>query len=279
MRPRTLILLAASVIVLVAVFFYWLGGHVASKKIVIVKKEVTAVVPKVKKPAMQRFSKSFKNPKVAIVIDDFGYNMKDMETLLAIKEPVTFSILPDLPYSRKIAVLARSRGKEVILHMPMESHNSASKEEIDTIKVGMPEKEIKTRLKKGIDSVPGLTGISNHTGSKATEDKELMMVVLKYLKDANLYFFDSMTSDKSVGGEVAGSIGLRHAKRDMFLDNIDRPDAIEHELMDLRKMAFKKGRAIAICHDRKNTINVLSKVLPEMARDGIVFVNLSDMVK
>ena len=105
------------------------------------------------------------------------------------------------------------------------------------------------------------------------------MLILKYLKDANLYFFDSMTSDKSVGGEVAGSIGLRHAKRDMFLDNIDRPDAIEHELMDLRKMAFKKGRAIAICHDRKNTINVLSKVLPEMARDGIVFVSLSDMVK
>ena len=143
----------------------------------------------------------------------------------------------------------------------------------------MSAKEITAKLKKGIDSVPGLTGVSNHTGSKATEDKELMTVVLKYLKAGNLYFFDSLTSEKSVGSEVADNVGIRHAKRDIFLDNIDKPDAIEQELLELRKMAFKKGRAIAICHDRKNTISVLSRIIPEMAEDGIVFVNLSDMVK
>lgn len=280
MTPRALLILIISIFVLMAAFFYWLGGYVTTKKMAKVRKAVIIVEPaKAKTAALPIVPKKIKSPMVAIVMDDFGYNAKDLDLLFSIKEPITLSILPNLRYSREIARLGRLHGKDIILHMPLESLNPNMREEADTIRVGMSEKYILERLKKGIESIPGLSGVSNHEGSKATEDRLVMATILKHLKDNGLYFLDSLTSQKSVCSEMAGVIGARCVKRDMFLDNTDSPDYIEKQLLGLRKLAFRKGRAIAICHDRKNTIHVLAKLMPEMAKDGILFVSLSDMVR
>jgi len=236
-------------------------------------------VNKTKRAALPSMVKKFTNPKIAIVMDDFGYNKNNLDELFSIKEPITLSILPDLKYSREIADLARSHGYEVILHLPLESHRKEVKEEIDTIKTGMAAKEVLARLAKDVESVPGLDGVSNHMGSKATEDKALMTTILTYLKKNNLYFFDSLTSEKSVCREVAGTVGVRYARRDMFLDNTNDANYIEEQLLKLRKFAFRNGRVIAICHDRKTTIAVLNKIMPDMVRDGIKFVYLSELTK
>ncbi len=280
MRPRTLLILAVAIIFLIAGFFYWLGSYVTSKKLARFKKIVVVEAPKARKAiAPPSIPKKFKNPKVAIVIDDFGYNMNNVDALLNISEPVTLSILPDLRYSAEIAGLARLRGREAILHLPLEPHRKDVKEEVDTIKSGMSEKEIVIRLAKAISSVPGLSGVSNHMGSKSTEEKDLMTTILKHLKKNNLYFFDSLTSEKSVCREAASLTGVKYARRDMFLDNTNSVEYIEKQLLDLEKLAFKRGRAIAICHDRKNTMIVLARKMPEMAKGGIKFVSLSNMVR
>ena len=233
------------------------------------KKGIVPPVPAVAQPS--------RAAKVAIVIDDFGYNTNNLAAFFDIKEPLTFSILPNLPHSRDVAERARRHGCEVILHLPLESHRKDVVEEPDTIKPGESRKEVIARLAKDIGSVPGLTGVSNHMGSKATEDKALMSEIFMYLKKHDLYFFDSLTSDKSVCRETAKDAGLRFAKRDIFLDNSNDIQKIGIELADLEKLAFKRGRAIAICHDRKNTASALAKVLPQMVEDGIEFVYLSEM--
>lgn len=240
---------------------------------------LTLRLNKRKKAALPAITKKFKNPKVAIVMDDFGYNKNDLDTFFNIKRPVTLSILPGLKYSRQIANLATSRGYETILHLPLESYRKDVKEEVDTIKSGMPEKELLSRLSKDIASVPGLKGVSNHMGSKSTEDKQLVAAIFKYLKKNNLYFFDSLTARKSVCREVAASTGLRYARRDIFLDIPNNTRYIEKQLLELRRLAFKRGKVIAVCHDRKNTIETLAKAMPEMADEGIAFVYLSEMVK
>lgn len=235
------------------------------------KKKTAALAPVAAKPS--------RSAKIAIVIDDFGYNTNNLPAFFDIDKPLTFSILPNLRRSREVAESAIAHNCEVILHLPLESKRSDVREETDTIKPGESRKEVIERLSTDIASVPGLKGVSNHMGSKATEDKELMTEILTYLKKSNLYFFDSLTSEKSVCGEVAARIGLRFAKRDIFLDNSNNIETIRYELTDLEKLAFKRGRAIAICHDRKNTAIALAKTMPEMEKDGIEFVYLSDMVK
>jgi len=277
---RIKIILAAVTIglVLSVAFIFWKSSHVPRRKIIVVKKAAAAkeVARKRKFTAIQ---KRYDNPKAAIVVDDFGYNMNNLDRLFAIKRAVTFSVLPNLPYSRRIAELASSNGYEVILHLPLESNDKAAPAEIGTIRTDMSEKDILALLEKDMASVPGLSGVSNHQGSKATEDKRSMSIVLSDLKKRSLYFFDSLVTDKSVCREAAAQWRVPYAKRDIFLDNENSPEYIEKQMLSLRRAAFKYGAVIAICHDRKNTITVLNKIMPELAEEGIRFVYLSEMVK
>jgi len=278
MKKNKVILIAAGAILAIAFsLLIWHFTHLPKKKVIAPKRVVTKEVAK--KKVLPQIQKKFSNPRVAIVMDDFGYNKSDLDTLFASKLPVTLSILPNLPYSRRVAELARSKGYEVILHLPLEAIDKSAPAEIDTIKTEMDEKKIISMLDQEITNVSGSRGISNHQGSKATEDKTTMSVILNDLKKKNLYYFDSMVTDRSICGQVAKEKGVPYARRDMFLDNTATQDYIEKQVLSLRRLAFRKGSAIAICHDRKNTIYILRRMMPELAAEGIEFVSLSDMVK
>ncbi len=282
MKTRYMLIVLSCALVLSWVFFFWKTAQYTKKQAVTAKKRpVSARVAAIKEKAkaVPEAIKRYKEPKIAIVLDDFGYNMNNTERLFSIKEPVTLSILPDLPYSTRVANLARENGRETILHLPLESHRPEAREEADTIRSGMSEKEVKSRLAAAIASIPGLKGVSNHQGSKSTEDRILMTVILTYLKEKGLFFLDSLTSDKSVCRDVAGVAGVRFARRDIFLDNSNQPADIEKQVLAMKKLALKKGRVVAIGHDRKNTIEVLARMMPELSGDGIKFVPLSELAR
>ena len=278
MKTKIILISTLVVLVIASSFLIWRATHAPKRKIVVVKKAVT-VKEIAKKRKLPDIKKRYSNPKVAIVIDDFGYNMNNLDKLFAVKRAVTFSVLPNLTYSKRVALLASSKGYEVILHLPLESSDKTAPTEEGTIKTGMSDNEMLKLLEKDIGSVPGLKGVSNHQGSKATQDKHTMTIILSDLKKRGLYFFDSLVTEKSVCRKAADQAQVPYAKRDMFLDNENYPEYIEKQIILLRKMAFKNGGAIAVCHDRKNTITVLSKMMPELSSEGINFVYLSEMVK
>ena len=58
--------------------------------------------------------------KVAIVIDDFGNNMKGTNQMLSLPIPLTVAVMPFLPSTKEDAIVAHKKGHEVIIHMPME---------------------------------------------------------------------------------------------------------------------------------------------------------------
>ncbi|MDP3791796.1 MAG: divergent polysaccharide deacetylase family protein [Candidatus Omnitrophota bacterium] len=280
MKSKIILIIAAGAgifLIAAGMFLYWKSAYVPKKRIIVQKRAVLKVPAK--KKALPAVQKKFSNPKIAIVMDDFGYNMNNTDNLFAAGQPVTLSILPNLPYSRRVAQLAHSKKYEIILHLPLESNDKSAPKELGTIRTDMDNKKISSILGEDIASVPGLKGISNHQGSKATEDKATMSVILADLKSRNLYFFDSLVTDKSVCMEAAKNAGVPYAKRDMFLDNDSSPDYIEKQVLSLRRLAFRKGSAIGVCHDRKNTVAVLSRMMPELSAEGIEFVPLSEMVR
>ena len=59
-------------------------------------------------------------PSVALIIDDLGYDKKIAQKFAQLDVTLTFSILPHSPFQQKIAKLARSKGLEIMIHMPME---------------------------------------------------------------------------------------------------------------------------------------------------------------
>lgn len=198
----------------------------------------------------------------AIIIDDIGYSLDLLEEIIKIKEPLTLSVLPFLPNSKKSAEIALKSGKEIIIHMPMESNNGNDLE-IGIIKERMNEEEIRELVRREIEFLPQAKGVNNHKGSKITENERIMEIILRELKLRNLFFIDSRTSDNSEALKVAKRIGLPSSKRDIFIDSINSKDLIEKNILKLFKIAKKKKRAIGIAHPYPTTIEVLKELLPQ----------------
>lgn len=216
--------------------------------------------------------------KIAIVLDDWGYNLNNAQELYGIKQRLTIAILPQLPFSRELAQDARTKGREIILHLPLEPYEHNGLEQ-NTIMTGMDEKQIAAIMESSLKDVLYAKGINNHMGSKATEDYKTMEIILRQIKQKRLYFLDSFTSPNSICREVAGRIGARYIRRDVFLDNREDEEYIRKQLNKLKNKAAKLGAAIGIGHDRKVTLRVLKEELPKIEQEGFRFVFVSELVK
>ena len=223
--------------------------------------------------------KTRKTYKVAIVIDDLGYNNGRSEELLTIDASLTFSIFPFCPYSKLIARKAHARGRDVLLHLPMEPYNYPEKNPGNgSLFLDMNDEEILRRLDADLSSVPFVKGVNNHMGSKFTENKEKMRVVLRELKERNLFFLDSRTSRNSVGYSMAREIGLKTATRNIFLDNDQDIKSINAQIYKLVRQSIKNGSAIGIGHPYPSTIEALKQTIPELGAKGIEVVPISQLV-
>lgn len=217
---------------------------------------------------------------VAIIVDDMGSSLEELRLLLSIGKPLTFSVIPSLARAGAVARTAHGAGAEVMVHMPMEPQGYP-RQRLEKIGVllSMDDAEVERRVRSYFDLVPFATGANNHMGSRFTEDREKMEVVLKVLKERGVFFVDSRTSPASVGFETARALGVKSTSRQVFLDNVQEEGAIRKQLMQAAAIARRKGKVVAICHPHPATIRTLKKTMPELARDGISFVSVSKLVQ
>lgn len=216
--------------------------------------------------------------KIAIVIDDWGYNLNNLALLRQLNYPVTVSVLPNLSYSRIIAQEAKRLRFEVILHLPMEPCEKIGLEH-NTIMTSMSEKTIRDIIAGDLDNIGYARGVSNHMGSKAAQDLRTMSIVLSELQKRGLYFLDSYVSSKSVSFQLAHKTHLAFAKRDVFLDNRQDAQYIRSQIHKLKIEAGIYGQAIGIGHARQLTLQVLKDIMPGLKKEGYRFVFVSQLVR
>ncbi len=218
--------------------------------------------------------------KIALVLDDWGYNLRHRDFITDNDFHVTLAVLPFRDHSTHIAQLAYHKDKDVIIHMPMEPHNKDQYGlEENTLLTSMDKKTVLGLLDNAFANVPYAKGISNHMGSMATEDTRLMKVVMGYLGEHGLLFLDSFVTPKSVCKSLARSFRVGFALREIFIDNESDEEYIRAQMLKLAAKAKRNGLAVGIGHDRPHTIAVLKRMIPELERQGYRFVNLSEIVE
>lgn len=221
--------------------------------------------------------------RVAIVIDDMGYRMDIAQAFLDLPWPITFSILPFTPKGKEIALLAREKGKEVMLHIPMAANGKGEtieKLEARTpgmLQVSMSDGELRRLVRQEIQEVPYAKGANNHMGSLFTRNPRKMRIVLEELKARGYYFLDSLTDSRSVAYRVASQLGMKCFRRDVFLDNSKDVKYILHQLDALGSLARKRGYAVAIGHPSRATLLALRRGLPKLEKKDIKVVPLSQL--
>ncbi len=60
-------------------------------------------------------------PRIAIIIDDLGYGLAAGQRALDLPGPVGYAVLPVTPRGKALAEMAHAGGKEVLLHLPLQS--------------------------------------------------------------------------------------------------------------------------------------------------------------
>ena len=204
-------------------------------------------------------------PVVAIIIDDIGYDRRIADRLLAMDAPLTFSVLPYGPHSIEIAAEARSRGHEIMLHLPMQPN------EFPAVNPGpgallsqMSPDEFIGQLKADLDQVSGLKGVNNHMGSAISKSPERMRQIFSILKKRGLYYIDSRTTAETVARPSAELFQIPFTERDIFIDHLENEQFIRKQLKRLIQRARHQGYAVGIGHPHEITCRVLADFLPQL---------------
>lgn len=204
--------------------------------------------------------------KLAIVIDDVGYHLKEDTAIFAMPREISVAIIPAAPHARARNQEAKSQGRDILIHMPMQPM-SAVKIEDGGLHLGMSATQVNNRVNTAKNIVNDAIGMNNHMGSAATADPQLMTYLMTALKEKHLFFLDSRTIGKSVAGKIAKEQGVRSLDRHIFLDDSNELADVQHQFQAAIQYARKHGTAIAIGHPRPNTIAVLQAGLNNLPAD------------
>ena len=246
----------------------------------VVPKPIVPPVSKSKKPVVEK-TFSGKGAKIAFILDDWGYRMSNCRYLKEIKAPLAIAVLPNLHHTNDIMKCANVYDKDIMLHLPLEPYiNRDPYPDNYLITTKMPHANVEKLIDDTFKKMPLIIGVNNHMGSKATENKSLMRIVLRKIKDKGLFFVDSMTAPKhSICGELADEMKIPFAQRNVFLDNVDTREAIEKQFVELAQKARRKGYAIAIGHDRSLTMQILQEEIPVLQKQGFEIVHVKDLLR
>jgi len=215
---------------------------------------------------------------IAIVIDDMGINKKRTAEINSIKAPLTASFLTYGTQLAEQVKASKDNGHEIILHIPMEPYSAANTAP-DQLLVKMGNRQIAARFEEMLQKIDGIKGGNNHMGSKFTENREKLGVIMKILKEKNLFFLDSKTSVKAIGCEVAAEYEIDCANRDVFLDNENNFEYVTGQLKRTERIADNKGYAIAIGHPKSETVKALQNWLKNLDESKYEVVTVGELFK
>lgn len=217
-------------------------------------------------------------PRIAILIDDLGHDRAAGERVLKLPTAVGVAVLPLTPHAKRLARAASAGGRDLLLHLPLESLE-AEPLGPGAIEAGATPAAIQAALAQGLESVPGAVGVNNHMGSLLTQAPGSMRVLLRALHGRGLFFVDSYTTERSVALRVARELGVPATRRDVFLDPEPGEAAIAAEWQRLLALARERGVALAIGHPNPTTLAFLERELLRLPEQGITLVTVGEVVR
>ena len=225
-------------------------------------------------------SKKKYSGKLAVIVDDCGYSLEPVRKFLNTGLPFSYAIIPYKTYSSDVLHMVTGAGKVAMLHLPMEPVDASQiSEPGHTVLTRMNDTQIKNLITEAIDSLPGISGVNNHEGSKATADVDVMSAVLQPIKSKGLFFVDSATSSGSVAQQTARKLGVPTGKNMLFLDNYASVEAIHSQMREAAELADRYGSAIVICHARPATATAWTYYGKELQESGIKLVPVTALVQ
>jgi polysaccharide deacetylase 2 family uncharacterized protein YibQ len=216
--------------------------------------------------------------RLAVIIDDLGYNSRVSKAIARLPADITLAVLPGGIASQDVVNIATQTGKELILHQPMQPLGyPAVNPGPNALLGGMGQEKLRRVLLDNLAKFSTAVGINNHMGSFLTTQVTAMDVVMEVLAERKLFFVDSRTSVKTIAESRARLSGIPVARRDVFIDNNQDKASILKQLSLLESLAYN-GPVVGIGHPYPGTLAALKEWIPALKAKGIVLARVSQLL-
>ena len=221
---------------------------------------------------------------LTIVIDDVGRELELFDKLLALRFPLSFSILPGSIYAVGVQdrlTADHRRPRDILVHVPMEPMSAEAMGGIEITETFLlatdSPAQLRQKLEAALAKVPGAIGVNNHMGSKLTADKRAMAAIMPVLRERELAFLDSRTTPKTVAADAAEAAEVPTWSRKVFLDHEPGREAIRAALYEAAGHA-RREPTVAIAHPSVDLVEVLREELPRLHQQGVAIYPLSQLL-
>lgn len=218
-------------------------------------------------------------PQIVIIIDDLGYQLAAGQRAIELPGAVSFAVLPATPSGRALAQAAHALGKEVLLHLPLESVDHSGPPEPGGITLDMDHAAFASAFDAALESVPYAIGVSSHRGSLLTRHPGHMQWLMQEISARDgMFFIDSFTTHQSVAMQIAAETGVAATRRHVFLDNDRSLAAMDREFDKLTRLASENGVAVGIGHPYPETLTFLEHKLAALDNDALELIPVSKAI-
>ncbi len=199
-------------------------------------------------------------PRIAVIVTGLGL-ARDV-TRRAIEELPPDVALSFSPYAKNLPTwfqLAREKGHEVLLDLPMEPvsfpNDDPGPKGLLTL---LDTEQNLERLDWVLSQGSGQTGVVATMGSRFLASEQNLKPVLAVLKERGLLFVDNGSSAESATRRLAGPLNLYHLVNDRVLDD-GRPSraSIRANLLEAEQLARSRGTALALGHPYPATLETI----------------------
>jgi uncharacterized protein len=215
---------------------------------------------------------------VAVIVDELGSRREALESLRNLGRPVAVAILPGRSHSQAIAREASVQGMEILLDLPMEPYRYP---QVDpgpgAVLMSTPQGEIRRLVARHLETLPGVVGVTNHMGSRLTEDRAHMRAILSELAARRLFLVDAYASNLSVAYDEARAMGVRAARRQIAVEQNRGEGAERASWSEVTTWTGRHGEAIVIAHGQPRTLRLLQEYIPRWEAAGLKLVPVSEL--
>lgn len=224
------------------------------------------------------FDRGDRRPRIAVLLTGLGLSGAATEAAINdLPGAVTLGFNPYAPKLDEWIGYARAAGHEAFLSLAMEPVDYPR---VDpgphTLLISLDRQQNVERLQWVLTRVTGYVGVVTSAGSRFTTSQADLLPILDEIKARGLMFVDSHSTENTVAGPLAKSIGLPRAVSDLALDQQQASrDAIDARLQQLEQMARQTGVAVGLGEVYPVTIERLAQWIPTLERKGIVLAPVS----
>jgi hypothetical protein len=178
---------------------------------------------------------------------------------------------------------ARSAGREVVVHVPLEPINYPQVNPgPGTILVTMKPSEIAGTLRRYMGQAGTVAAVSNHMGSLATQDMAVMSAIYRELRRHKTPFLHMNPVAGSVCKSLAAELGVSYQEPDDVIDRealSDERSALDRRWREVLERARARGGAVVMVRATPQTLRWLPQALGIKALHGVNAVPLSALLR